>query len=185
MRHIRKTLLVRDIVTSEMGHMAEHPTVRAVALAVLANPFASRYVEDGLPIKNIEVKSSQTKSGPYKSATWRYPYKRLADEYRGDFFQWPITFFCKDGIRRMEGELYLKARTSITNGKQTKELFDCRRGLVGEFDTIPNEPSGPDRFWPPDPAKVDMNVVRPHSNGDVVYQGICLRVMHEKPYSPE
>ncbi len=46
MLYIRKTLLVRDIVTSEMGHMAEHPTVRAVALAVLANPFASRYVED-------------------------------------------------------------------------------------------------------------------------------------------
>ena len=69
MRHIRKTLLVRDIVTSEMGHMAEHPTVRAVALAVLANPFASRYVEDGLPIKNIEVKSSQTKSPRYSSAS--------------------------------------------------------------------------------------------------------------------
>jgi Amino acid synthesis len=46
MLHIRKTLLVRDIVTSEMGHIVDPPTVRAVALAVIGNPFAGRYVED-------------------------------------------------------------------------------------------------------------------------------------------
>jgi len=46
MLHIRKTLLMRDIVTSEMGHIADHPTVRAAALAVIGNPFAGRYVED-------------------------------------------------------------------------------------------------------------------------------------------
>ena len=46
MLHIRKTLLVRDIVTSEMGHIVDPPTVRAVALAVMGNPFAGRYVED-------------------------------------------------------------------------------------------------------------------------------------------
>jgi hypothetical protein len=43
---MRKTLLVRDIVTSEMGHIVDPPTVRAVALAVIGNPFAGRYVED-------------------------------------------------------------------------------------------------------------------------------------------
>jgi hypothetical protein len=46
MLHMRKTLLVRDIVTSEMGHIVDPPTVRAVALAVIGNPFAGRYVED-------------------------------------------------------------------------------------------------------------------------------------------
>ena len=46
MLHIRKTLLVRDIVTSEMGQIVDPPTVRAVALAVMGNPFAGRYVED-------------------------------------------------------------------------------------------------------------------------------------------
>ena len=29
-----------------MGHIVDHPTVRAVALAVIGNPFAGRYVED-------------------------------------------------------------------------------------------------------------------------------------------
>jgi hypothetical protein len=44
MLHIRKTLLVRDIVTSEMGHIVDPPTVRAVALAVMGNPFSSSTV---------------------------------------------------------------------------------------------------------------------------------------------
>jgi Amino acid synthesis len=46
MLKIRKTLLVRDITSSEMGHIVDHPTVRAVALAAIGNPFAGRYVED-------------------------------------------------------------------------------------------------------------------------------------------
>ena len=36
MLQIRKTLLVRDIVSSEMGHIVDHPTIRAAALAVIA-----------------------------------------------------------------------------------------------------------------------------------------------------
>jgi hypothetical protein len=46
MLHIRKTLLFHDTVTWEMGRIADHPIVRAVALAVIGNPFAGRYVED-------------------------------------------------------------------------------------------------------------------------------------------
>jgi hypothetical protein len=46
MLKIRKTLLLRDVVTSEMGHVAERPIVRAVAMAVIGNPFAGRYVDD-------------------------------------------------------------------------------------------------------------------------------------------
>ena len=46
MLHIRKSLLLRDTVTSEMGHAAARPIVRAVAMAVIGNPFAGRYVED-------------------------------------------------------------------------------------------------------------------------------------------
>jgi hypothetical protein len=46
MIRIRKTLLLRDVVTSEMGHLAARPTVRAVAMAAIINPYAGRYVED-------------------------------------------------------------------------------------------------------------------------------------------
>jgi hypothetical protein len=46
MLHIRRSLLLRDTVGSEMGHMADRPIVRAVAMVVIGNPFAGRYVED-------------------------------------------------------------------------------------------------------------------------------------------
>jgi hypothetical protein len=43
---IRKTLLLRDTPASELGKVAARPVVRAVALAVITNPYAGRYVED-------------------------------------------------------------------------------------------------------------------------------------------
>jgi hypothetical protein len=46
MLHVRKHLLLRETVTSEMGHVAGRPIVRAVAMAVIGNPYAGRYVED-------------------------------------------------------------------------------------------------------------------------------------------
>lgn len=46
MLHIRKSLLLRNTITSEMAQVAARPTVRAVAMAVIGNPFAGRYVED-------------------------------------------------------------------------------------------------------------------------------------------
>jgi Amino acid synthesis len=46
MLHIRRSLLLRDMVASDMGKPVERPIVRAVALAVIGNPYAGRYVED-------------------------------------------------------------------------------------------------------------------------------------------
>ena len=46
MLHIRKTLLLRETLASDMGQVANRPVVRAVAMAVIANPMAGRYVED-------------------------------------------------------------------------------------------------------------------------------------------
>jgi hypothetical protein len=46
MLQIRKTLLLRDTLTSELGKVAARAVVRAVAMAVIRNPYAGRYVED-------------------------------------------------------------------------------------------------------------------------------------------
>ena len=48
--HIRKVVTVRDIVLSEMGMELRVPIVRAVGMAVIANPFAGRVVEDLRPL---------------------------------------------------------------------------------------------------------------------------------------
>ena len=144
-----------------------------------------------LPIKNIEVKSYQSESAgsirQSKSAAWHYPYKRLAIEGRGGFSQDEVDFFCKDTINpKKDEEEYSKQRKSITNGTTEKELFDCKRGLRGHFVTFEDEPvNSPHRFWPSDPTNVHMDTLTPHSYNDTWYQGICLRVTHEKPYSPE
>jgi Amino acid synthesis len=46
MLQIRRSIVMRDTATSDMGKPVERPIVRAVALAVIANPYAGRYVED-------------------------------------------------------------------------------------------------------------------------------------------
>ncbi|HZR61652.1 MAG TPA: amino acid synthesis family protein [Xanthobacteraceae bacterium] len=46
MLQIRRSLTLRETLTSEMGKSAARPIVRAAALAVIANPFAGRYIED-------------------------------------------------------------------------------------------------------------------------------------------
>ena len=47
---IRRLLLTKDVVYSEAGKNAPRPITRAIALAVIHNPFAGRHVEDLSPL---------------------------------------------------------------------------------------------------------------------------------------
>jgi hypothetical protein len=53
MLEIRKLVLTRETVLGEMGRIAPRPVVRAVAMAVVANPFAGRCAEDLSPLWDI------------------------------------------------------------------------------------------------------------------------------------
>ena len=46
MPDIRKIVTTREVVLAEMGVAPARPIVRAVALAVIANPYAGRSAED-------------------------------------------------------------------------------------------------------------------------------------------
>jgi hypothetical protein len=46
MLHIRKSLVLKETLTSDMGKDAPRPIIRAAALAVIENPYAGRYAED-------------------------------------------------------------------------------------------------------------------------------------------
>ena len=46
MLHIRKSLMMRETSISDMDRPANRPIVRAVAMAVIRNPFAGRYADD-------------------------------------------------------------------------------------------------------------------------------------------
>lgn len=50
MLEIRKIVVVQEQVLAELGKTGKAPIVRAAALAVIANPFAGRYVEDLTPL---------------------------------------------------------------------------------------------------------------------------------------
>jgi hypothetical protein len=50
---IRKTMVMVENTHKEIGKTIDPPTRRAVAVAVIANPFAGRYVEDLEPLMEI------------------------------------------------------------------------------------------------------------------------------------
>ncbi len=50
---IRKTMVLVEDTRKEMGRAIDPPTRRAVAMAVIANPFAGEYVEDLEPLMEI------------------------------------------------------------------------------------------------------------------------------------
>jgi hypothetical protein len=122
-----------------------------------------------LPIATIDV---QSYSSGLKYAFWYYPYDRLAGHLvNGRVVQKEMDLQCKDGLAD-EG-FYFAKRASIMNGYQTKGLFDCKRGLTGDFLHVDD-----------DPEEVFTTFVKPQTSGHLVYDDICLRVTHETPYSP-
>ena len=46
MIEIRKIITMREAIFSELGVAASRPTIRAVGMAVIGNPFAGKFVED-------------------------------------------------------------------------------------------------------------------------------------------
>jgi hypothetical protein len=50
MVEIRKIITTREMILSELGAAAARPIVRAVAMAVIVNPFAGRFVDDLRPL---------------------------------------------------------------------------------------------------------------------------------------
>ncbi len=125
-----------------------------------------------LPIENIEVISSSDHL--VKDVFWSYPYTRLATQFdSGKILPHQGHLQCK-WPTKTEERLYSERRARITNGLRDKELFDCKRGLSGDF--VGNEDN---------PSKAITGFVRPQSYDGVYYREICLRVTHETPYIPK
>jgi hypothetical protein len=133
---------------------------------------------------DMEVKSIRVISNPkqlsgkthrFTTVVWSYPYLRLAAEFQGKMYPADNHMFCEDDedLRKTETEMYLERRSEITNGERSKELFDCKRGLTGNF-----------RNEDDDPAKADTSYITPDSWVEKYYLGVCSRVTKEKPYDP-
>jgi hypothetical protein len=135
-----------------------------------------------LPVENIEVKTNQTKSAgrtySYKTVSWDFPYKKLAFNAQETLIQYPAPVVHCRGQLDTESEYQkqiMDTHSVIMNGIRTKELFDCKRGQVGSFIGHEND----------DPAKAMTYFVRPDTRMFRYYLGVCYRVTHETPYTPE
>lgn len=63
MIEIRKIITMREAIFSELGVAAARPTIRAVGMVVIRNPFAGKFVEDlkallGQPSPMAKARSS-------------------------------------------------------------------------------------------------------------------------------
>jgi hypothetical protein len=134
-----------------------------------------------MPVERIEVKSGQHKSGDKiyqtKHASWSFPYVRLALNtgrgQDGGLEQYPSSFHCKN-IFNTEDEAYWESRALIMNGIQSKHLYDCKRGLEGDFAGRQDDPT----------TKAFTHFM---SNGSIAfnfYRSVCQAVTHEAPYVP-
>jgi hypothetical protein len=130
-----------------------------------------------MPIERIEVSSSSALRGitncPFKSASWSYPYDRLAMHFKDHSLAGKGFLNCQQWCKSGD-ELYLSERAVILNGLRTSELYDCKRGLTGTFISDVDN----------DPAKVTVLTVRPGTFAFAHYTKICERVVHEMPFIP-
>jgi hypothetical protein len=135
--------------------------------------------EPDLPIASIEIES---KSGinngikyDWKKASWKYPNKKFAieDQRYGEFSPVEGFLVCKDRDRD-EWELFREQQKSITDGQRNKEVFDCKRALWGYLGLVDI-----------DPARINVDKVRPHTLGDALYRKVCQKVTHQTPYQSE
>jgi hypothetical protein len=114
-----------------------------------------------MPVKSIEVNGA--------SAIWFYPYKKLAANTTGGLQEIPYFLFCRSETETAI-QLYLEARSEIANGRRSKELYDCKRGLWGLFFFLADND---------DPAKVVTGFVSKGTVGYEHYIRVCYSVTHE------
>lgn len=132
-----------------------------------------------MPVQTIKVKSGKVKIGsrtyPTKSASWKLPYLRLAAIFHGHESQ-PLPYAefypCKNAFES-EAQTYSEMRNAILNGIRSKMLFDCKRGLSGDFLHEDDD--------------ISTAIIGPIPKGTILFEqylSVCRAVTHEQPYMP-
>jgi hypothetical protein len=126
-----------------------------------------------MPVKEIEVKLLSPEAGTnyrYKIASWWLPYFKTMVGTGAGY----ESYRCNPP-NHTETEEYREHRNVILNGIKSKVLFDCNRGLQGEFlDEDEN-----------DYRKARVHTVENGTVGARYYKGVCRAVTREDPYLPE
>lgn len=126
-----------------------------------------------LPVDKIEVKTRTIKGEkPFKNVVWNFPYKRLASSSKeGVLEKYPSFFDCSGRAVQSEDQSYREERSAIMNGFQRKEMYDCKRAIMGVFVNLDDPLS-----------RVISGEIRGGFLGH--YLPLCGRVTGELPYIP-
>lgn len=89
-----------------------------------------------MPIKKIEVRPHLE---TWSLVKWSLPYKRFAAQFPDIVVPYEELLYCgkSDGERSRH---FLEAINKIMNGSRSKKLFDCKRGILGYFDSEKDDP---------------------------------------------
>lgn len=125
-------------------------------------------------VKKIEVSVSRLSTlhpnYRYKIASWWLPYFKTMIGTGAGY----ESYRCNPP-GRTETEEYVEHRDLILNGLKTKVLFDCNRGLRGEF---LNEDEN-------DYRKARVHPIKNGTVGAEYYNGVCRAVTRKAPYISE
>jgi hypothetical protein len=127
-----------------------------------------------MPVKDIEVTiwpgTWHGTKDHMKTASWRLPYiKTMVGEGAGY-----VSYRCNQPYHSEETE-YFDDRNSILNGTKIKVLFDCNRGLQGNFFDADEH----------DYRKALIHPIPKGTVGEAYYIGVCRAVTGKDPYLSE
>jgi hypothetical protein len=125
-----------------------------------------------MPVEKIEVKSKQAdrEGTEFKNVVWRLPYLKLALNSKTGPEENIEFFDCKGPAVKSIDDEYNQMRSLITNGIFSRELYDCKRGVMGFF--VHND----------DPVSKAITTTNIRGAYSRAYVSLCHNVTGEWPY---
>jgi len=127
-----------------------------------------------MPVEMIEVNTNQTdrRGTKFKDVNWSLPYSKLAVSDKTGLVEKISFFYCEGPSVGSIDEEYTRRRSLIMNGIFAKELYDCKRGVMGLF--VNND----------DP--LSKAITSTHIRGLYLqaYLRLCQIITGEMPYIP-
>lgn len=126
-----------------------------------------------MPVGKIMVKTQADREGiEFKNVVWRLPYRMLVINPKTG--EENISFFdCKGPAVTSIDDEYTQLRAMITNGTFSKELYDCKHGVMGVF--VNND----------DPVSKAITTTNIMGGYLRAYISLCRNVTGDWPYMPD
>jgi hypothetical protein len=123
-----------------------------------------------MQITEIEVKTTNTSRGEFKNVIWSAPYRTLGLGFPLE--EYPNVFQCEALTKKSAKKDYEENRSNLINGISRKEMYDCRRGVMGVF------------LYKDDPPSEMISVANIPIGLFSEYIRLCYMITRKPPYIP-